>query len=66
MLIFTRGIPTFGGASEDEAGGVFGVFPMIFSSCIAPIRVHVHDMSMYSSVAVLPFHKLGIFMENLI
>jgi len=30
------------------------------------LSVRVHDMSMYSSVAVLPFHKLGIFMENLI
>jgi len=31
MLIFTRGIPTFGGESGGEAGGVFGGFLTIFS-----------------------------------
>jgi len=36
-LIFTRGIPTVGNESGNEASGVFGIFPRIFSSCIGPI-----------------------------
>jgi len=38
-LIFTRGIPTFSNENENEASGIFGVFPKIFSSCIGPMAV---------------------------
>jgi len=37
ILIFTRGIPTFSNENENEASGIFGVFPKLCSSCIGPI-----------------------------
>jgi len=38
-LIFTRGIPTFSNENENEASGIFVVFPRIFSLCIGPINI---------------------------
>jgi len=36
VLIFTMGIQNF--SNENEAIGIFGVFPEICSSCIVPIE----------------------------
>jgi len=37
MLIFTRGVLTFGNENKNEVIGVFGIFSRIFSLCIGPV-----------------------------
>jgi len=43
-LIFTRGIPGFSNENENEAIGIFWVFPKIFSSCIGPMNNVIYNI----------------------